>query len=767
MGRRSNERDEGQRRGEPFRWGSKMGVRFFVGLAFSIMIASGMVVEEGGATVGTNEDAKETLKPSRGYNRLMLEKSPYLRQHAENPVDWYPWGSEAFDKARDENKPIFLSIGYSTCHWCHVMAHESFEDPEVARLMNDAFVSIKVDREERPDIDGIYMTVCQMLTGSGGWPLSIFMTPDKKPFFAGTYFPKVSRSGRIGMLDLVPRIKEVWTNRYAEVADSAEKITAALQRASFDSSGGELSESTLKLAYDQLTERFDRERGGFGQAPKFPTSHNFLFLLRYWKRAGQQEALHMVETTLRAMRRGGIFDHIGLGFHRYSTDPNWLLPHFEKMLYDQALEAMAYIETYLATGKDDYRKTAEEIFAYVLRDMRAPDGGFFSGEDADSEGEEGKFYLWSESEIREALSTEEAKLAIRAFGIEVGGNFDEEATGRKTGTNILHLEKDIEEIAADMGMEEANLRDRLEAIRRKLFDLREGRIHPHKDDKILTDWNGLMIAALAKGAQTLDRPEYAEAAADAVDFILSTLRNPGGRLLHRYRDGEAVLLAHLDDYAFLIWGLLELYEATFETRYMKEALRLNEELILHFWDDEVGGFFFTADDGERLLIRQKEIYDGAIPSGNSVAAYNLVRLGRITARPDLEEKAVRIGRAFSRQVSEAPLGYTLLLLAADFSIGPSLEVVIVGDSGAEDTKAMVRAVRGQFVPNKVVVLRPTEDPSPDVVELAPYTEYHSSIDGKATAYVCRNYTCKIPTTDIGEMIELLHGEDPELKGPSP
>lgn len=693
--------------------------------------------------------------PEKGHNRLMYEKSPYLLQHADNPVDWYPWRPEAFEKARREHKPIFLSVGYSTCHWCHVMEHESFEDSEVAGLMNEVFVSIKVDREERPDLDNIYMMVCQMLTGSGGWPLTIIMTPDKKPFFAGTYLPKESRPGRIGMLDLVPRIKEIWMTRHEEVVKSANEITSALGQASKYALGEELGESTLRSAYEQLTQRFDEQYGGFGSAPKFPTPHNLLFLLRYWKRTGDEKSLRMVEKTLHAMRNGGIYDHLGFGFHRYSTDQLWLLPHFEKMLYDQALLAMAYTEAYQATDNGEYGQTAREIFTYVLRDMRAPKGGYYSAEDAESEGEEGKFNLWTEEEIRQALSAEEADLIIRVFNVAKKGNFHEEATGKKGGRNILYVKGTRGEIAAELKISEQDLQRRLEDARGKLFTAREKRIHPHKDDKILTDWNGLMIAALAKGARVLDEPQYAEAAKEALDFILKNMRNSDGRLLHRYRNGEAALPAYVDDYAFLIWGMLEFYETTFEVGYLQTALTLNNDLLKHFWDDQSGGFYFTADDAEALLVRQKDIYDGAIPSGNAVAALNQIRLGRITADTNLEEKAVKIGRAFSKAVKQSPLTYTQLMVALDFAIGPSYEVVIAGNSGAEDTKVMVRALRTHFVPNKIVLFRPSEKESPEIIRLAEYTKHYASIDGNATAYVCLNYSCKLPTTDPGEMLELL------------
>ena len=690
------------------------------------------------------------------YNRLKYEKSPYLLQHADNPVDWYSWGKEAFEKARKEDKPIFLSIGYSTCHWCHVMEHESFEDPEVARLMNEVFTCIKVDREERPDIDKIYMTVCQMLTGRGGWPLTVIMTSDKKPFYAATYIPKESRFGTIGMVDLIPRIKEIWSTRRNEALNSADQIIASLKQTSNDSSAVELDDKTLKSAYDQLVQRFDKHNGGFGGAPKFPTPHNLLFLLRYWKHSGNEYSLAMVEKTLQAMRQGGIYDHIGFGFHRYSTDGHWLVPHFEKMLYDQAMLAMAYIETYQATGKEEYENTAREIFTYLMRDMTAKEGGFYSAEDADSEGEEGKFYLWTQDEIRHNLTVEEADLFIRVFNIEKDGNFDEEATRKKTGRNILHLKESQTEVASKLKMSEQVFQNSLNKAREKLFTVREKRIHPHKDDKILTDWNGLMIAALAKGAQVFDEPGYAEAAKYAADFILKNMRRSDGRLLHRYRDKQAAIPAQLDDYVFFVWGLIELYETTFDVKYLRTALDLNRDLIMHFWDDRKGGFYFTPDDGENLLIRQKEIYDGAVPSGNSVAMLNLIRLGRMTANADFEEKAAKIGSAFSSTVTQMPAAYTQLMVALDFALGSSYEIVIVGDPQGKDTVNILKTLRAQFLPNKVVLFRPCGGDSPDISHIAEFTKNLSSIDGKATVYVCTNYTCKMPTTDISKMLDLLN-----------
>ncbi|MFQ6114663.1 MAG: thioredoxin domain-containing protein [bacterium] len=702
-------------------------------------------------------DKLKKLPPDGGseYNRLVFEKSPYLLQHAGNPVDWYPWGDEAFEKAQKEDKPIFLSIGYSTCHWCHVMEQESFEDREVARLMNATFVCIKVDREERPDIDNIYMAVCQAMTGSGGWPLTIIMTPDKKPFFAGTYFPKESRFQRIGMLDLVPRVAEIWKTQRQKVLESADQITNFLQNHMVNAPGEALGESELTGAYQQLASRFDETYGGFGSAPKFPSPHNFTFLLRYWHRTGDTEALHMVEQTLQAMCRGGIFDHVGFGFHRYSTDSRWLLPHFEKMLYDQAMLAMAYIETYQATGHEEYAQTAHEIFAYVLRDMTSPEGGFYSAEDADSEGEEGKFYLWMPEEINKILGPEEGKWVVKMFNVEPGGNFREQSTGEKTGTSILHLKKSMAELAEESGISEDKLRERWQRARQKLFAVREKRIHPHKDDKILTDWNGLMIAALAKGGRALREPKYAEAARRAADFILTNLRDKHGRLLKRYRQGEAGLPAHLDDYAFLVWGLLELYETSFEVDYLQKAMDLNNRMLTNFWDEKNGGLFFSADSLTELLVRTKEIYDGAIPSGNSVAALNLLRLGRITANEEFEKKAAAIGQAFTNQVKRAPIGYTQLMNAIDFAVGPSYEVVIAGDSKAADTRTMLQALQQRFVPNKIVLLRPTGHAAPPIVKIAKFTRYQTTLNGRATAYVCLNYACKAPTNNVEEMLKLL------------
>jgi uncharacterized protein YyaL (SSP411 family) len=693
-------------------------------------------------------------------NRLISEKSPYLQQHAYNPVDWYPWGQEAFKRAAEESKPVFLSIGYSTCHWCHMMEKESFEDEEVARLLNEAFVCIKVDREERPDLDGMYMKVCQIMTGSGGWPLSIVMTPDKKPFFATTYIPKENQFGRIGFKGLIPRIKALWDSCQSEFLATAEEITVALKQSEKESLSTAqveaLNKSTMDEAFESLCANFDDRNGGFGVAPKFPTAHNLTFLLRYWKRTAHQKALWMVEKTLSSMYRGGVFDHVGFGFHRYSTDSRWFVPHFEKMLYDQAMLTMAYTEAYQVTRKEEYAQVAHETIGYILREMTAPEGGFYSAEDADVEGEEGKFYLWTEEEMMQILNREEAELLTKIFDIQKCGNFVEEATQQKNGKNILHMQKPPIELASELKIHPEQIRARIESSRQKLFAARERRVHPGKDDKILVDWNGLMVAALAKAAQVFDEPRYVVAAKKAVDFIIERMLDFDRRLFHRYRSGEAAVHGFLDDYAFFIWGLLELYEASSEVKYLQLTITLTDTALRHFWEEEQGGFFFTADDAEDFLVRNKEAYDGAYPSGNSVMLLNMLRLARMTAKAHFEEKATRMLRSFSAIISRMPAAHTQFLSALDFAIGPSHEVVIVGNPQAKDTMSMLNALRKEFVPNKVVLFRPINVEHPEITCLAEFTREMFSPKGVATAYVCRNHACNLPTTDVEKMLKLLN-----------
>ena len=553
------------------------------------------------------------------------------------------------------------------------------------------------------------------------------------------------------MLDLIPRIRDLWAGERRDLLQAAYQIADALVKSPARPSGTTLGEGFLKKGFEHLAATFDAECGGFGGRPKFPSPHNLIFLLRHWHRYKEPRAVEMVEKTLRAMRQGGIYDHLGFGFHRYATDREWLLPHFEKMLYDQAMLAMAYVETHQVTGKAGYRKVAQEVLSYVLRDMTAPEGGFYSAEDADSEGVEGKYYVWTEEEIRRVLGEKDAAVVITLFGIEKEGNFTDEATRRKTGSNILQLGRPLAEAALYLNMTEEAVEERLEVARQKLLEAREGRIRPQKDDKIMTDWNGLMIAALAKAAQAFEDPDYARSAQGAADFLLQHLRERDGRLLHRYRDGEAGIDANLDDYAFFIWGLIEVYEATFQIKYLQTAIELNNDLLERFWDNEEGGFYFSRADGEKLLIRHKEAYDGAIPSGNSVAMLNLLRLGRMSADPKLEDYAARLARAFSGTLEQAPGAHAFLLVALDFAIGPSYEVIVAGRLQAEDTKRMVQSLRSRFLPNKVVLLVPSPDEG-EIAKIAPYAKEISAIEGQATAYVCSHYGCNAPTTDINTML---------------
>ncbi len=705
-------------------------------------------------TVSCQTNKKENTMSDHKYtNKLINEKSPYLQQHAHNPVNWYPWGEEAFEKARRENKPIFLSIGYSTCHWCHVMEHESFEDTTVARLMNEVFVSIKVDREERPDIDNIYMTVCQIMIGSGGWPLTIIMTPDKKPFFAGTYFPKETKYGRIGMIDLIQRIRNVWNEKHSDVIKSAEQITAYLHQTAKAEAPGELTGNILDEAFNDFENRFDEQYGGFGTRPKFPTPHNLLFLLRYWNKTNNQKALDMVTKTLTEMAKGGIYDHIGFGFHRYSTDEKWFLPHFEKMLYDQALLAIAYSEAFQATRNQNFKKTATEIFEYVLRDMKDKDGSFYSAEDADSENEEGKFYVWSAAKIDKLLPENDAKIFKTYFGVTPEGNYYDEASRSATGKNILHISISLDELSkkTETGIDE--LEEIIANSKKKLFEYREKRIHPHKDTKVLTDWNGLMIAALAKGARILNKPEFLTHAEDAAQFILSNL-TANGKLLHRYKDGEAKIQGNLDDYAFFCWGLLELYESTLDPKYLKEAINITENQIKDFWDTENGGFFFTSENAEELLVRTKELYDGAVPSGNSVSFLNLIRLSKLTADNKFEDYAFKLSKAFAGKVKKSPVAYTQFLSAQIFAFGPSFEIVITGKRNDARTKEILDELHQLYIPEKVVLLVSGENRE-EIIKLAPFTKDYPEINNAPTIYVCKNFVCSLPTNSIDEMKKLL------------
>ncbi len=682
-------------------------------------------------------------------NNLIKEKSPYLLQHAYNPVDWHAWNEEAFEKAKNEDKPIFLSIGYSTCHWCHVMEKESFEDKEVAALMNENFVSIKVDREERPDIDAVYMAVCQVLTGSGGWPLTILMTPDKKPFFAGTYFPKESKHGRTGLKDLLPKIESYWKTQRQDVLVSASQITDAMQRTNDSRFGKDFTDSIMDLAFRQYNERFDHQFGGFGTAPKFPTPHNLLFLLRYFHRTKNNDALEIVTKTLKGMRKGGMYDQVGFGFHRYSTDRKWLVPHFEKMLYDQAMLMLAFTEAYQVAGDELFKQTVYEIYEYVSSELTSTNGGFFSAEDADSDGEEGKFYLWRVEEINQILGAE-AGLFIDLFQIKEEGNFLEPFKGENHGDNIPHLLKTVGEYANenDLNVDQLNLK--ISQSLKKLFEEREKRIHPHKDDKILTDWNGLMIAALAKVGAVFGEEKFVHTAEVSIKFILDNLTVHGGLLLHRFRDGDAAISGNLDDYAFIIFALIELYDATFKVEYLKQAESFQKVLDKHFADDVYGGYFFTSDFAEELIVRQKEIYDGAIPSGNAVTMLNLLKLAKYTGKNEYENKALDLSRAFHEQVKATPMGHPFLMVALEFMLAESLEIVIVGNPEAEIVNQTISVLRKKFIPNKIVICK-NQTTSTLLDEISDYTKNLAELNGEPTFYLCKNFTCQLPTTDFNEI----------------
>ena len=680
-------------------------------------------------------------------NRLAMEKSPYLLQHAENPVDWYPWGDEAFSRALEEDKPVFLSIGYATCHWCHVMAHESFEDPTVAGLLNRDFICIKLDREERPDLDSVYMAACQHMTGQGGWPLTIIMTPDRRPFYAATYIPKERRGPVPGLVDLLPRIAEVWRKERDHVIVTADRILGAITPEELTGTLHDPDASLLDAGFEELAAGFDPDYGGFGHAPKFPAPHTLLFLLRYWHRTGKKRALTMVERTLGAIRNGGICDQVGGGFHRYSTDAQWQVHHFEKMLYDQALLLMAYAEAFQATGNPSYREAAEGIVTYVLRDLISPDGTFYSAEDADSPGGEGAFYLWSVQELIAVLGPEDGEYAARVFSATRTGNYSGSKEENATGKNILRI--------SSLFMDEVR-ENRMISVRARLLAARENRARPLRDDKILADGNGLFIGALAQAARIFGNASYLAAAKRAMQFILGNLRTPAGTLLHRYRDGEAAIPGFADDYAFIVFALIELYESSFETDYLSSALDLNRYLLSHFEDPGHGGFFTISDTSEITLFRKKEWYDGAIPSANSVAFANLVRLSRLTGDPGYVSRATALSREAGRIVRCSPSAYSGFLSALDFAVGPSTEIVIAGNPGEEGTVQLISGIRSLYAPSCTVLFRSTSGESL-LDRIAPFTASMTLQDGKAVAYACAGNTCLAPITDPEKLVAVLKG----------
>ncbi|MDF2566695.1 MAG: hypothetical protein K0R90_151 [Oscillospiraceae bacterium] len=672
-----------------------------------------------------------------GSNRLINEKSPYLIQHAHNPVDWYPWGSEAFERAKTEDKPVFLSIGYSTCHWCHVMEHESFEDEEVAEELNRNFIAIKVDKEERPDVDSVYMNVCQALTGSGGWPMTILMTPDQKPFFAGTYFPKHSRYNLYGLMDILQTVTQKWRQDRNLLLKTGEDIVAALQK-SGRSNGKEFSKQLAVRAKNILSDNFDSAYGGFGSAPKFPTPHNLMFLMRYSALEKDGQVLKPVEKTLEQMYRGGIFDHIGGGFSRYSTDRKWLVPHFEKMLYDNALLTIAYLEAYQITKKELYKDVAQKTLSYIMNEMTSDEGGFYCAQDADSEGVEGKYYVFTPDEVTNILGKQDGEFFNSYFDITKSGNFEEK--------NIPNL---IENRRTDKDVE------RLQLLCKKVYDYRLTRTKLHKDDKILTSWNALMITAFAKAYQVLNDKRYLEVAKCGIEFIDKKLTDSNGDLCVRYRDGETSGTGYLDDYAFMLWALISMYETTFDVLFLKKACDLCNKMIEKFWDDENGGFMLYGSDSEQLISRPKETYDGAIPSGNSVAGYVISKLAKMTGKESLEEISHRQLSFLAASLEQYPAGYCMALIAGMNEVYPSTEVVCVTEN-KEDIYALQETLGNYFLPNVTVLAKNASD-CDELLNIAEFAKDYEQKDGKTTYYVCQNHACSAPIHSLEQLIAELIG----------
>ncbi len=679
-------------------------------------------------------------------NHLAHEKSPYLIQHAHNPVDWYPWGEEAFAKAAAESKPIFLSIGYSTCHWCHVMEHESFEKEDTAKILNEHFVSVKVDREERPDIDQVYMSYVMAATGSGGWPMSVFLTPDKKPFYGGTYFPPEDRYGRPGFKTLLLAIQNSWKEKRSEIEESAQSAVNFMQGS--EAPTGEptlLTEETLKEAAAKYERGYDEEYAGFGHAPKFPRSHVLSMILRVWKRTQEPKLLEIVEKTLDAMSRGGMYDQLGGGFHRYSVDPQWRIPHFEKMLYDQAILVETYLEAYQITGKKMYADTVRETLDYVLNKMTDKNGGFYSAEDADSldpvtkdHKREGAFYVWRKDEIEKALSAQDAEIFCRYYGITEEGNALSDPQQEFVKQNVLYI--------ADRTLTDVDHAS-IERSRQILFPIREQKPAPHLDDKILTDWNGLMISAFASAGLILGEKKYADAALKAAQFIEAKLISPDKLLLHRYRDNDAAITSTLNDYAFLIHGYLRLYEATTDAVWLKNAKRLADQMIERFQDKHAGGFYLTAHDAEKLIARTKELYDGAVPSGNSVATLALFRLGSMTGDVRYTDAAQNTLEAFSGQLAQDPTNYPEMLMALDYAIGPSREVVLAYRQGDTEAQAIQQEIFKYFAPNQVVLYH-GEGAKESLDSISSFVKDKQSVLGRAAIYICQNFTCQLPLVGL-------------------
>jgi len=677
-------------------------------------------------------------------NRLINETSPYLLQHAHNPVDWYPWGPEALERARTEDKPILLSIGYSACHWCHVMERESFENEEIAALMNESFVSIKVDREERPDLDSIYMTAVQAMTGQGGWPMTVFLTPDGKPFYGGTYFPPEDRGGLPAFPRVVQSLARAYRENRGDVVQTTQKLVDQIRRASSGVTNLEpLTIDILHQAFSGIAGQFDHRHGGTGLQPKFPQPMIYEFLIRYHLRFESPNALDMVELTLEKMAHGGIYDQLGGGFHRYSTDTYWLVPHFEKMLYDNALLARLYLHAFQVTGKPLYRRIVEETLDYVSREMTGPEGGFYSAQDADSEGVEGKFFVWRPEEIADLLGKEDAEIVNRLYGVTRTGNFE--------GQSILHVAEPAEKVAMDAGMPQSELTELVRRSKAMLLEARESRVHPGRDDKVLTSWNGLMLRAFAEAGAVLDRPDYVSIANQNAKFLLDTLRR-GDRLLRTYREGKANLNGYLEDYAFLIDGLIALHEATFDQRWLREAIALGKGMVDLFWEERDGVWYDTGRDHEALIVRPRDVSDNAIPSGGSMATDVLIRLAVITGDSELNRRAAESLRSVRELMSRVPGGAGHWLGALDFYLSSPKEIALIGDPGAQATRALAVEVYREYLPNRVFL--GVEDGGPAASGL-PLLEGRGRIDGRSTAYVCENYVCKLPVTAPSDLARQL------------
>ncbi len=678
------------------------------------------------------------------YNRLIFEKSPYLLQHAENPVDWYPWGEEAFARARCEDKPVLVSIGYSTCHWCHVMERESFEDSEVARVLNQSFVSIKVDREERPDVDTTYMNACQLLTGSGGWPLNVFLTPERQPFYAATYMPRETRGQIPGIIDILQRIAGNWENNRQQLLDSGQRLTNSLRELNGpagDSPTTALDTKPLLIAYSEFFERFDKERGGFGDAPKFPMAHNLSLLLRLGDRLDKENAPTMALRTLQSIRLSGTYDHIGFGVHRYAVDAHWRVPHFEKMLYDQALLALAAADAFQLNGSPFFSTLLDEICEYVVRDLRDAEGGFYSGEDADTEGAEGTFYLWTPQQVLEVLGTEHGTIFCHCYEISEEGNFE--------GRNIVRLEMDVGQWASWFGVETERLGEVLALGRQLLFEARKNRTRPHRDDKVLTAWNGLMIAALARAASLLDNDHLLQAARDCAEFVLTRLRRKDGRLLRRYRRGEAAVPGFLEDYAFFCWGLVELYQAGQDSNHLAAALELTTAMEELFGDGK-GNLYDSGSDVEAVLVRSRTVADGAVPSGNAAAAWNLLRLAALTGDLDMAKRGEAVLQASLGPAAANPTGCSLLLTALDYALGPKDVVVLATGNDEKLTRQMLTTLRRRFLPRTLII---KADPqNRHLQQLTPLTADKEPLQGQTTAYLCRDQTCLAPATTVDELL---------------